>query len=112
MHDARVPLPTTESDDTVISIESVVKASSQQVACSLEDEVVVLSLANGAYYGLDPIAARVWTLIQEARPVSAIRDVLLEEYTGVTAEQCTRDLVVLLEQLAGWDLIEIEGSST
>jgi hypothetical protein len=78
------------------------------VACDLEDEVVVLSLADGTYYGLDPVGARVWSLLQAPQTVAAIRDVLLEEYSGVDADQCTRDLVALLEQLVEWNLAEVE----
>ena len=35
------------------------------------DEVVLLNLRDGVYYGLDGVGARVWTLVQEPRTVAA-----------------------------------------
>jgi hypothetical protein len=91
---------------TPIPLESTIKATGQSVSCNVEDETVILSLKNGSYFGLDPIAAQVWELIQEPRQVVEIRDRLLNEY-DVEPEQCTRDLLELLDQLAGWDLVEV-----
>lgn len=91
----------------MISVDSIITASPRQVACDLGDEVVVLSLTNDAYYGLDPVAARIWSLLQTPQSVAAIRDVLLAEYSDVDPAQCTSDVIRLLEQMAGWDLVQI-----
>lgn len=91
----------------MITIDSVVRTSPQQVACELGEEVVILSVASGTYFGLDPVAARIWTLLGEQRSLAAIRDTLLEEYSGVDPEQCTRDVVALAEQLLSSGLLEI-----
>jgi hypothetical protein len=72
----------------------------------LADEVVILSLRNGGYFGLNPVAARVWEMLQEERLVIEIRDMLLREY-AVEEEHCTRELVTLLEHFAEWELIEL-----
>lgn len=92
----------------MVTIDSVVRTSPQQVACELGDEVVILSLANGTYYGLDPIAGRVWTLLGEGRSLGAIRDTLLDEYSGVDYDQCTRDVLALVEQLLRCDLVQVD----
>ena len=90
----------------MVSTESVVVASSDQVSCDLAGEAVILSLRTGAYHGLDPIAARIWTLVQKPSDVASICETLVAEY-DVTAEQCTREVVVLLNQLAEWQLIDV-----
>lgn len=95
----------------MITIDSILKTSPQQVACELGDEVVILSLASGVYFGLDPVAARIWTLLGERRPLAVVRDALLEEYQGVDREQCTRDVVALTEQLLHWGLVEVDGEA-
>ena len=93
---------------TAPSPETIVAQSSQQVSCDLGDEIVVLSLKNGAYYGLDPVAARIWALLAEPRTVGAIQDALLSEYVGVEADRCAREVMSLLRQLAKWELVEID----
>ncbi len=91
-----------------LSLETTAVQSGQQVSCDLGDEIVVLSLKNGAYYGLDPVAARIWTLLAEPRTVTAIRDALLSEYAEVDPERCTREVASLLGHLVKWELVEID----
>jgi hypothetical protein len=93
-----------------IPLQAIIRATGQHVSCNVEDETVILSLKNGSYFGLDPIAAEIWELIQEPRRVGEVRDRLLEEY-DVDPEQCTRDLLGLLDQLAAWDLVEVVGET-
>lgn len=77
-----------------------------QVACDVADELVVLNLTNGVYYGLNPVGARVWSLIQEPRTVAELRHALLDEY-DVDAAALDADLHRLLTELADQHLIEI-----
>ena len=86
---------------------SLVKAAKEQVSCDLGGEAVILNLKSGEYFGLDPVGARVWSLIQELRSVKAVRDTILEEY-DVEPEVCQRDLLALLRDMADQSLIEVE----
>ena len=90
----------------MISIGSVVVAAKDQVSSDLGEEVVILNLKNGVYYGLDEVGARIWGLIQEPKAVEEIRDVLLDEYE-VEVERCERDLLALLEELVADGLVEV-----
>jgi Coenzyme PQQ synthesis protein D (PqqD) len=92
--------------DAAISLDAVVVASKDQASCPLEDEVAIVQLKAGVYYGLDPVGARIWELIASPRSVRAIRDVLLAEYQ-VDAERCQSDLVSLLQTLAEAGLVEV-----
>ena len=89
-----------------ISLQSVVVAGKDQIACSLGEDVAILSTRNGVYYGLDPIGARVWKLLQEPRSVDEICLTLLDEYE-VGAERCEADLFDLLQRLSVEGLIEV-----
>jgi len=50
-----------------LSEESRLVVSKDQVSCDLAGEAAILNLKNGVYYGLDPVGARIWNLIQEPR---------------------------------------------
>jgi hypothetical protein len=89
----------------MISTSSVVVAAKDQVSSDLGDEVVILNLTNGVYYGLGPIGARIWDLIQEPKAVNEIRDALWDEYE-VDIERCECDLLALLEELVAENLAE------
>jgi hypothetical protein len=86
--------------------ESLVVASRDQVSADLGGEAAILHLGDGIYYGLDPVGARVWELVQEPRRVCDVKQTLLREY-DVEAGQCERDLLELLEKLLGAGLLQV-----
>jgi len=89
-----------------ITLDSVVVAHREQVASDLGEEIVILNLTNGVYYGLDAVGVKIWHWIHEPQIVHALRDRILEEY-DVERERCERDLLVLLRDMAGAGLIKV-----
>jgi hypothetical protein len=92
-------------DDTV-----VVAVQEKVVSANLEDEVVILSLKDGVYYGLNPVGARIWNLLQEPRTVSEIRDIILQEYE-TSPQRCEEDLRRLLQEMDDKGLIEAKSGT-
>jgi hypothetical protein len=90
----------------MITATMTVVASKEQVSCDLAGEAAILNLSNGFYYGLGPVGARIWNLIQTGVRVSAIRDAIVREY-NVEAERCENDLLALLGELEAHKLIEV-----
>ena len=78
---------------------SCVVLSDEQVSTSLGDETVILGMGDGVYYGLDAVGARVWTLLATPRRVSELVSAVTREF-DVRAEECERDLLALLDELA------------
>lgn len=78
----------------------------QVMARSVGEETVILDLASGTYFGLDPIGARVWQLMGEGKTLAEIRDTLLGEY-DVTREALERDVIELAGKLLEQKLINI-----
>jgi hypothetical protein len=93
-----------------ISLDSIVAASPAQVSCALEDELAILHLRAGRYYGLDPVGARVWQLIAAPRSLRTVRDALVAEY-DVDAARCEADLLALVRDLAAAGLVEIRAGA-
>ena len=91
----------------MISENSKVVATKEQVSADLGGEVVILNMKNGVYYGLDPVGARIWSLVQDPTTVKVLRDAIFNEY-DVDADRCERDLLVLLQDLASNELIEVK----
>ncbi len=87
---------------------STVVAAGDLLASAFGAELVILSLKDGVYYGLEDVGKRVWELLQRPVAVSAISDVLVAEY-DVPPDRCARDLMTLLNDLAKRGLIEVRG---
>jgi hypothetical protein len=111
VHERRVtPTGRNFAMDRSLRTSSIVVAAKEQVSCPLGEEAAVLNLKNSVYYGLDSVGARVWTLLQQPRSVSELRDTLLSEY-DVEARRCEQDLLALLETMRNEGLIEIRSVS-
>jgi hypothetical protein len=96
--------------DESIRSSSIVVVAKEQVSCPLGEESAILNLKNSVYYGLDPVGARVWTLLQRPRSVVELRDTLLSEYEVETG-RCEQDLLALLESMRREGLIEVKAVS-
>jgi hypothetical protein len=90
-----------------LSIDSVVTAAPEQVSCDLAGEAAILNLKSGVYFGLNPIGARIWELIQEPKGAKEIVEALLQEY-DVERERCEADVMQLLQDLSEHGLIEVK----
>ena len=91
-----------------LSDESRIAASGDQISCDLAGEAVILNLKNGTYYGLDPVGASVWSLIQEPKTFGEIRQALLGIYS-VDGPELESDLQELLVQFSEQGLIDVQG---
>ena len=96
--------------NTTLSGQSVVHVIKDQVSCDLGGEAAILHVRKGMYYGLDPVGARVWELLQEPRSVQEIEESLLKEFE-VEPARCETDLFALLQKLLDEDLIEVREPS-
>ena len=78
----------------------------QVMARQVGAETVILDLASGTYFGLDPVGARVWQLLGEGKTLAEICDTLLDEYE-VSREALERDVLDLADTLLAQKLIGI-----
>jgi hypothetical protein len=68
-------------------------------------ETILLDLASGSYFGLDPVGSRVWRLLEERGcTLAEACDVLIEEYE-VERGQLETDVLTLAASLAGAKLV-------
>ena len=91
-----------------LSESATIVVSKEQVSSRLGDEAAILGLKNGVYYGLNPVGARVWNLIQQPRTLVELQEILASEY-DVEGSRLESDLRLLIGQLAEERLVEISG---
>jgi hypothetical protein len=71
------------------------------------EEVVILNLATGTYFGLDPIGARIWELMTAGQTLEEICKAMLGEYEVAHAE-LERDVLRLAAELYEQHLIKVK----
>jgi hypothetical protein len=74
------------------------------MARQVGNETVVLNLASGMYFGLDPVGARMWELLGESRTLAEVCVQVASEYE-VKAEELEQDVLDLTGQLLAHGLV-------
>src|SRR5215510_3885985 len=70
------------------------------VYCEVEEGAVLLSTQEEAYYGLNRVGAKIWSLLtSEIRTVQDLCAALSAAYPGVSPEDLLRDVIALLDDL-------------
>jgi hypothetical protein len=87
-----------------VTLNDPIRPSSDVVTREVGEETMLLDLASGTYFGLDPVGGRFWQLLEEGKPPREARDVLLGEFE-VAEAQLDRDLEALLADLAANGLV-------
>jgi hypothetical protein len=81
-----------------------VRVPQEVLARQVGEETVMLDLAQGTYYGLDPVGARIWQLLADGRTLAEVCDAVATEYDA-PRDAIERDLLALVEDLAKHGLI-------
>ena len=89
---------------------AVIVAIPDQTSVDLEDEVAILHLKSGIYFGLNEVGAYLWRRLQQPASVAALEAAVLAEY-AVTPEQCAADVQALLADLLAHQLIEVRAEA-
>ena len=84
----------------VVSLASRARVPDGILYQNLQDELVLLNMHTGVYFGLDTVGARMWQLIHahQHAPLQDVLDVLVGEY-DVPSDQCAGDLLNLVARM-------------
>jgi hypothetical protein len=89
-----------------IEAHTLVERSSEPVAAEVDRSVVMMSLAQGMYYGLEGSGPRIWALLERPTTVEDVCRALTREF-DIDPEVCFQDVRAFLEELHEAKLIEI-----
>ena len=91
---------------TPLSLASFVHSSSDQIAAPVNDEIVILSIERGSYYGLDDIGSEIWQRLATPIRIDALCDALAAKYDA-DRPTIERDVFAFLEKLVADGLISV-----
>ena len=73
----------------------------------LHDELVMMDINKGKYFSLNPVATRIWDLLEKPMTEEEMCMILTDEY-DVSPDQCKREVNELLSELADLSLVKVE----
>jgi hypothetical protein len=73
----------------------------------IDGEVVMLSIENSEYYGMDKVGSRIWQLLENPIRFKDLVDRLMEEYE-VSVEQCNQDTLNFIKKMIDKKILILE----
>ena len=94
-----------------LDLHSVIQRDPDIIAAQAGEDLVMVSIENGQYYGVSQVAKEIWQTIQQPTTVSDIIGDLIANY-NVDRRLCERDTLAFLEQLLAEGLLQVRNGST
>jgi hypothetical protein len=86
--------------------DMLVRRTGEMIETEVDGELVALHVDNGTCYGFNGTATRIWSMIEEPKRLSELKEELLREF-DVDPATCEAQLKDLLDELAADGLVEI-----
>jgi len=80
--------------------------NSKTISGRLHDEMVMMDLAQGKYFSLNPVATRIWELLEVPAGVEELCGRLQEEY-DVDPETCMEEVTDHLQEMVRSGLVSV-----
>ncbi len=90
-----------------IGPDTVLQRRNDLLFNEIDGEVVMLSVENGEYYGMNNVGSRIWELLKKPISYQKLITQLLEKYI-VTEEDCDSELIKFINELIHKDLLLIK----
>jgi len=75
------------------------------ISGQIQDETVMMDIGKGEYYQLNPVASRIWELLDNELSLDGICDILSTEY-DVDDKQCHMQVEAHLQKLMEMGLVK------
>jgi hypothetical protein len=89
-----------------VSLQSQVARSAELAYSAIEGDVTMMNIQTGKYYGLTTVGARIWALLENPMPVTALCDQLIAEYR-VNRDTCEGEVLTFLQKMADEGVITL-----
>ncbi len=81
-----------------IALNERIIRNSDLISASFDEDLVMLSIQTGRYYGVNSVGRRIWELLEESRTVASLCDRLVQEFE-VTPLKCQEEVLIFLNAL-------------
>jgi hypothetical protein len=80
------------------------RRNSRTISGRLHDELVMMDLEQGKYFSLNPVATRIWDLLEKEMTTEELCSLLTEEYE-VDESRCLQEVAEHLEEMVKLGLL-------
>jgi hypothetical protein len=94
----------------MLTLNSIIQRDSEVLVAEADQDLIMVNIANGYYYGLSDVARKIWDAIERPKRVSDLIDDLTARY-NVSSSLCEEHTLVFLEALLDEGLLKVKDAS-
>ena len=96
--------------ENMLTLNSIVQRTPEVIAAEADQDLIMVSVATGYYYGVSDVAREIWDAIEHPKRVSDLVSGLMARYK-VTASLCEEQTLSFLEALLEEGLLQVKDAS-
>ena len=89
-----------------LNLDCIVQRDPDVIAAEADQDLVMVSIANGFYYGVSDVAREIWEAIERPKKISDLIDDLAATY-NVDRSSCEEQTLSFLEDLLTERLLQV-----
>src|SRR6476646_6425175 len=89
-----------------LNLDCIVQRSSDVIAAEVDQDLVMVSIVSGAYYGVSDVAREIWDAIEQPKKVSDLIVRLSATYK-VDRSSCEEQTLSFLDDLLAENLLQV-----
>ncbi|OFX16416.1 MAG: hypothetical protein A2033_08195 [Bacteroidetes bacterium GWA2_31_9] len=90
----------------MINQNDIIVQKKNIVSSSLDGEIVLMSLDNSSYYGLNYTASKIWSILENPKKIEEIVKILFSEY-NVDYSLCEKETLQIVNDFYKNSLIDL-----
>jgi hypothetical protein len=94
------------AERAMLTPSSKIKRNGDLLHAQVGNEVVMMSIEAGAYFGVTDVGKRIWELVEQPTTVADLCARLVREY-NVGAEECEAETLAFLDDLERQGIIHV-----
>ena len=82
-----------------MELNTLISRNPEMLAVDMDDEVVMMDVTNGDYFGLNTVGAYIWNLLEQEQTIAMILENAQQHFTAENTEQIQQDVYTFLTEL-------------
>src|SRR6266516_7676752 len=95
----------------MLTLNSIIQRDPEIIAAEADQDLIMVSIATGHYYGVSDVAREIWDAIERPKRVSELVEDLSASYR-VDASLCEEQTLSFLEALLEERLLQVKDAPT
>ena len=98
-------------EESKVTLQSVISRNPEIIHSAMDDEVVMMSVDQGLFFGIDAIGTHIWTLLETPLKVEVLIEKLMAHY-NVEQAVCENDTLLFLNDMLGRKVILVSDNDS